>query len=64
MLHVSRVAATTAISDGTCTADPSGKPIDGPNIPAYTTEYVEQRINTVGGGTFDNSPVPTTTTLP
>ena len=50
------------ISDGTCTADPSGKPIDDPNIPAYTTEYVEQRINTVGGGTVDSSPVSTTTT--
>jgi hypothetical protein len=50
------------ITDGTCTAHPSGKPIDDPNIPAYTTEYVEQRINTVGGGTFDNSPVVTTTT--
>jgi hypothetical protein len=50
------------ITDGTCTADPSGKPIDDPNIPAYTTEYVEQRINTVGGGTFDNTPVVTTTT--
>jgi hypothetical protein len=49
-------------TDGTCTADPSGKPIDDPNIPAYTSEYVEQRINTVGGGTFDNTPVVTTTT--
>jgi hypothetical protein len=52
------------ITDGTCTADPSGKPIDDPNVPAFTTEYVEQRINTVGGGTISNgnSPVTTTTT--
>ena len=48
------------VSDGTCAADPSSKPINDPQLSAYTTEYVEQRINTLGGGTTATS----TTTIP
>jgi hypothetical protein len=44
------------VSDGTCAADPSGRPIDDPNLPAYTTEYVEQRINTLGAASAGTSP--------
>jgi hypothetical protein len=50
------------IADGTCTSDPSGTPIDDANVPAFTTDYVEQRINSVGGGTLASTDQSTTTT--
>jgi hypothetical protein len=33
------------VTDGTCAADPAGTPIDDPDVPAFTTEYVEQKID-------------------
>jgi len=33
------------VTDGTCSADAAGTPIEDPNVPAFTAEYVEQKIN-------------------
>jgi hypothetical protein len=52
------------VADSTCAADPAATPIDDPNIPAYTTVYVEEKVNTLGGGTADSPIVTTTTAAP
>jgi hypothetical protein len=52
------------VADGTCAADAAGTPIDDPNVPAFTTDYVEQKVNAVLATTSGSTTTTTTVAIP